>query len=227
MTPLATIARRLCRELAPLRFEAPVTHVYNPHEYAWRPFERYLELYGGGTKEVLLLGMNPGPFGMAQTGVPFGEVAMVRDWLRIEARVDKPAHEHPKRVVLGFACPRSEVSGQRLWGWAQQRFATPKRFFTRFWVHNYCPLVFMEASGRNVTPDKLRAGERRPLLAACDSALRDVVVQTRPQWVIGVGLWAEQRARAALVGVPRQFGRLPHPSTMSSRTARRAEQRSS
>ena len=36
-------------------------------------------------KRVVFLGMNPGPFGMAQVGVPFGEVAAVRDWLRIDA----------------------------------------------------------------------------------------------------------------------------------------------
>jgi len=159
--------------------------------------------------------MNPGPFGMAQTGVPFGEVAMVRDWLRIEAPVGKPEREHPERAVLGFACPRREVSGQRLWGWAKQRFGTPRRFFARFWVHNYCPLAFLAASGRNITPDKLPAGERRPLLAACDGALRRVVEQLRPQWVIGVGRWAEQRAQAALSEAPVRLGRIPHPSPAS------------
>jgi single-strand selective monofunctional uracil DNA glycosylase len=40
------------------------------------------------------------------------------------------------------------VSGQRLWGWVQARFGSAAPFFERFWVHNYCPLLFVEASGK-------------------------------------------------------------------------------
>src|SRR5688572_32536315 len=103
--------------------------------------------------------MNPGPFGMAQTGVPFGDVAMVRDWLGIVAAVAKPRDEHPKRPVLGFECQRSEVSGARLWGWARARFGTPQRFFERFFVANYCPLAFMESSGANRTRSEEHTSE--------------------------------------------------------------------
>lgn len=203
------------RALAPLRFGPPVTHVYNPLEYARIPYERYLERYGVGQKEVLLLGMNPGPFGMAQTGVPFGEVSLVRDWLRIEGPVGKPAEEHPKRPILGFDCHRSEVSGARIWGWAKERFQSPDRFFSRFFVFNYCPLVFMEASGRNLTPDKLPKAEREPLFAACDEALRRLVELWEPRWVIGVGAFAEARARNALADRGIRFARILHPSPAS------------
>src|SRR5690606_19431577 len=143
-----------------------------------------------GPKEVVLVGMNPGPFGMAQTGVPFGEVAAVRDWMGIEAAIGRPPEEHPKRPVLGFDCPRSEVSGARLWGWAKDRFGTPEAFFARFFVINYCPLVFLEESGRNRTPDKLPAAEREALTAVCDRALRDSIEVLSPQHVVGVGTWA-------------------------------------
>lgn len=203
------------RDLAPLRFGPPVTHVYNPLEYAREPYERYLERYGEGPKEVLLLGMNPGPFGMAQTGVPFGEVNAVRDWLRIEGRVGKPPVEHPKRPILGFDCHRSEVSGARIWGWAKKEFGTPERFFARFFVFNYCPLVFMEASGRNLTPDKLPRAERDPLFASCDEALRRFVDLWKPRWVIGVGAFAEGRAKAALGDLDLSIARILHPSPAS------------
>jgi single-strand selective monofunctional uracil DNA glycosylase len=203
------------RELAPLRFGPPVTHVYDPLEYAREPLERYFERYGQGRKEAIFLGMNPGPFGMAQTGVPFGEIAHVRDWLRIEGRVGKPPVEHPKRPVLGFDCHRSEVSGARIWGWARQTFGTPERFFARFFVANYCPLVFMEASGRNLTPDKLPRAEREPLFAACDRALRRLVEIWEPEWVIGVGAFAEGRAKEALAGTGIFVGRILHPSPAS------------
>jgi single-strand selective monofunctional uracil DNA glycosylase len=209
------ISRALVRVLKPRRFEDPVAYVYNPLEYAREPHEAYLERWGRGRREVLLLGMNPGPFGMAQTGVPFGEVSVVRDWLGVSGRVGKPKKEHPKRPVQGFDCPRSEVSGARLWGWARERFATPENFFKRFFIVNYCPLVFMEEGGKNLTPDKLPASERDPLLEACDAALRDLVDFYRPEWVVGVGAWAEKRARAALGEAGPRIGTILHPSPAS------------
>lgn len=205
----------LVRALAKLRFAAPVTHVYQPLEYARAAWVSYVRRYGAGPKQVLLVGMNPGPFGMAQTGVPFGEVELVRDWLGIDAAIEKPRREHPKRPVEGFACARREVSGQRLWGWARDRFEKPERFFTRFFVANYCPLLFLEASGRNRTPDKLPAAERAPLERACDAALRRTVEILRPALVVGVGGFAETRAREALADLGVAIGRIPHPSPAS------------
>jgi single-strand selective monofunctional uracil DNA glycosylase len=205
----------LVRALAKLRFAAPVTHVYQPLEYARAAWVSYVRRYGAGPKQVLLVGMNPGPFGMAQTGVPFGEVELVRDWLGIDAAIEKPRREHPKRPIEGFACARREVSGQRLWGWARDRFEKPERFFTRFFVANYCPLLFLEASGRNRTPDKLPAAERAPLERACDAALRGTVEILRPALVVGVGGFAETRAREALADLGVAIGRIPHPSPAS------------
>lgn len=212
---LRTISRTLSREVAKLTFAEPVTHVYNPLEYARAPHEAYLEAHGKGTKEVLLFGMNPGPFGMAQTGVPFGDVAMVREFLGITGKVSRPPNEHPKRLVSGFECTRSEVSGTRVWGWARDRFGTAGRFFERFYITNYCPLVFMEESGKNFTPDKLPARERELLFAACDAALRDVVATVQPRFVVGVGTFARDRAKAALTDFDGVIGTILHPSPAS------------
>jgi single-strand selective monofunctional uracil DNA glycosylase len=188
-----------------------VEAVYNPLAYAWRPHRLYLERHGARRSRILLLGMNPGPWGMAQTGVPFGDVSMVRDWLGIQGAVGKPDSEHPRRPVEGFECGRREVSGRRLWGWARDRFETPDRFLGRFFVHNYCPLCFLEEGGRNRTPDRLPAHERDQLLAVCDDALRDLVEVLAPERVVGVGRFAETRARAALSEDVR-VDYLPHPS---------------
>lgn len=212
---LIDISRALSERVAALRFADPVVRVYNPLEYARAPHELYLSRYGGGPKEVLLLGMNPGPFGMAQTGVPFGDVTMVRDWLGVVAPVTKPPEEHPKRPVLGFECPRAEVSGTRLWGWARDRFGTPQRFFERFFVANYCPLAFMESSGANRTPDKLPSAEQQAVFRACDEALRAIVRELKPQLVVGVGGFAERRARIALVSENIRIGTILHPSPAS------------
>ena len=221
MSRLVEIARDLAARVEPLRFAPPVTHVYDPLVYAAEPHRRWLERWGAAPKEVLLVGMNPGPWGMAQTGVPFGEVAAVRGWLGIEAPVGRPPREHPKRPVTGFATRRSEGSGRRLWGWVSERWGEPERFFARFFIHNYCPLVFMEESGRNRTPDKLPKAEREPLFAACDRALAATIDHLCPRWVIGIGRFAEERAREVVgasdcePGVTPIVGRILHPSPAS------------
>ncbi len=214
MTPLESAARTLCDVLDPMRFAAPVSCVYNPLDYAWAPNAVYLQRFGQGRKRVVFVGMNPGPFGMVQTGVPFGEIAAVRDWMGIVGAVGKPAVENPKRPVEGFACERSEVSGRRLWGLFAERFGSAEAFFADHFVANYCPLAFFDG-GRNLTPDKLPAAEQAPLLAACDLHLRQVAEILQPEWVIGVGAWAEQRAREALAGLPPKVGRVLHPSPAS------------
>ena len=210
----------LADALKPLRFGPPVTHVYNPLEYAHAPFQEYLRRYGGGRKDVLLVGMNPGPWGMAQTGIPFGEVASVAEWMRIVARVRSPQDVHPKRPVDGFGCRRSEVSGKRLWGWAQKTFGTPERFFARFLIVNYCPLMFVESSGRNRTPDKLPVAEQRRLFAPCDRALLRAAQKVRPRHVFGIGRFAAERARSALSALDVVFGQLTHPSPANPRANR-------
>jgi len=214
MKPIA-IARWLARETDTLVFRLPTACTYNPLVYARRSHEAYLRRYARQDIEALLVGMNPGPWGMAQTGVPFGEVTLVREFLRIETQVDQPERIHPKRPIAGFACTRSEVSGRRVWGWVRDRFGSADAFSDRFLVANYCPLVFMEASGRNRTPDKLPAAEREPLFAVCDEALRRLVAWCRPARVIGVGGFAAARARGALGADGPPVGSILHPSPAS------------
>jgi single-strand selective monofunctional uracil DNA glycosylase len=199
-----------------LSFLPPVTHVYNPLRYAWRAHEEYVRRYGSSHKRVLFLGMNPGPFGMAQTGVPFGEIAAVRDWMGIQPAVDKPANEHPARRVEGFDCPRSEVSGRRLWGLFARRFPRADEFFREHFVVNYCPLAFMEERGRNRTPDKLPAAELEALYHHCDDHLREVMEILEPEWLIGIGGFAEKRFRSIVPDDERhRIGTILHPSPAS------------
>lgn len=213
--PLIDSARRLREAVNRQRFAPPVSHVYNPLNYAWAAHKTYLRRYAGEKKRVIFLGMNPGPFGMAQTGVPFGEIAAARDWLGIHEKIGKPDLEHPKRPVLGFDCPRSEVSGQRLWGLFAQRFGAAEKFFKEHFVLNYCPLAFMENSGRNLTPDKLPTKERAALFAACDEYLRDAVRILQPEWLIGIGDFAAKRAEHVFQAGGVKLGRILHPSPAS------------
>ena len=208
-----------------LTFGDPVAHVYNPLDYAWSVHAEYLRRYGfaeGRDRRPrhLLLGMNPGPFGMAQTGVPFGAVAMVRDWLDLahhggrDLAIGEPPDPHPKRPVEGFQTAREEISGARLWGWARDVFERPEAFFDRFFVVNYCPLLFLHRTGRNLTPDKIVLAEREPLLEVCDHGLRTLAGHLEVASVIGVGIFAEKAAQRVFAEeVP--VHRILHPSPAS------------
>lgn len=208
---LVAAALRLRKGLATLRFEAPVAYVYDPLDYAWAAHKYYLKRYGAGTKRILFLGMNPGPFGMVQTGIPFGEVHAVKHWLGIQTPVGKPPAEHPRRPVEGFDCRRSEVSGRRLWGLFAARFQSASAFFADHFVLNYCPLAFMEASGRNLTPDQLPAQMQRELFALCDAHLAEAMHILQPEWGIGVGSFAAKRLEE-VGGQPLRRGQILHPS---------------
>jgi single-strand selective monofunctional uracil DNA glycosylase len=212
---LKEAAQSLCESVNKLSFAEPVAVVYNPLDYAWQSHSLYLDKYANTKKKTVMLGMNPGPWGMVQTGVPFGEVAAVKEWLGIDTPVGKPKPEHPKRIVEGFLCQRSEVSGRRLWGLFKDRFGTADIFFKDHFVSNYCPLVFMEESARNRTPDKLKKEERERLFEACDIHLKRVIEILEPEWLIGVGKFTEQRAKKVFKENEVKIGSILHPSPAS------------
>ncbi len=217
---LRAMSNALTRETNSLTFGAPVQYFYNPLEYARIPYRQYLDQYGLGKKQVLLVGMNPGPWGMAQTGIPFGAVPWVKEWLGIEGRVRQPENMHPKRPVMGFSCTRNEVSGKRLWGWAQERFGTPESFFSRFFVVNYCPLIFFAANHRNITPNKLQAQDRQKLFKPCDNALAKTVGILEPDYVLGIGNFSSDRVTVACQGLSVITGKITHPSPANPRANR-------
>lgn len=195
---LIEAALALADELDALSFSAPAAYVMNPLRYAWAMHAAYLTRYGSTTKRTLFLGMNPGPYGMVQTGVPFGAVSVVREWLRLDEKITSPDVAHPKRPVEGLLTTREEVSGARLWGLFRARFTTTDAFFAEHIVMNWCPLAFLDEGGRNVTPDKLAKAERQPLESACDTHLARIIDAVAPRFVVGVGKFAEARARTVV-----------------------------
>ena len=208
-------SKTLAYSVETVSFEPPTYIVYNPLKYAWKPHEAYLRKYVNAQKKIVFLGMNPGPWGMAQTGVPFGEINLIKNWVGICDHVDQPTIVHQKRPIQGFACKKSEVSGKRLWKLFSNKYGHAKDFFKDHFVANYCPLVFMEQSGKNRTPDKLSVFEKNSLFEICDKHLKDLVQILKPVWVIGVGAFAEQRALHALEGLNVRIGRILHPSPAS------------
>jgi len=216
---LQTAAKALIKELSPLTFSAPVTHTYNPLEYAWKPHVEYLNKFANTKKRVLFLGMNPGPWGMAQTGIPFGEIDAVRDWMQIETSVTTPSNEHPKRPITGFQTTRSEVSGRRLWGMFAEHYPNAEDFFADHFVSNFCPLVWMADTGRNITPDKLPKSESTPVDIACRKHLAKTIEILQPEHLIGVGAFAEKQLIATTKEhLPKntfKIGKILHPSPAS------------
>lgn len=219
---LIAAADHLSDAVDKLQFGLPVTHVYNPLAYARQAHHQYLRMAQPDSTRVLFLGMNPGPWGMAQSGVPFGQIDAVKDWLGIDAVIEKPTNEHPKRPIEGLDCKRSEVSGQRLWGLFRERFLNAEAFFQEHFVVNYCPLVFMESTARNRTPDKLPPHERKPLDEACDEHLRSVIKILKPTFLVGVGAYAEGCLKRAVANLNNSNNedtsivtRILHPSPAS------------
>ena len=210
-----TCAQELGQACDQLTFPPPVAWVYNPLDYGWNAHAHYLQCFASHRKKYLFVGMNPGPFGMLQTAVPFGEIAVVRDWLGIEEIQQSPSHLHPKRPIQGFACTRSEVSGKRLWGLFRERFGKATAFFKDHFVLNYCPLAFLESSGRNLTPDKLPRECRQQLQAICQHHLQEVIGILKPKGIVGVGRFAFGQCQEAAQATQVAVAQILHPSPAS------------
>lgn len=209
-------AARLRDALGALDFDA-AAHVYNPLQYAWAPHAAYCDKFGQGTRRVVLVGMNPGPHGMGQTGVPFGDVGYVRDWMGISGEVAQPPRLHPKRPISGFDCTRREPSGSRLYGWASTRWGEAEAFFSQFFIVNHCPLLFFDEGGRNLTPPQLPRRAVADLMDECDAHLADVLRILAPGLAVGVGAYAEARVRGVVAAhdIDVEVGQVLHPSPAS------------
>lgn len=211
-------AQELSAAMEALPFSAPVAYTYNPLSYAWAGHEAYIRRFATGKKDVLYLGMNPGPFGMAQTGVPFGEIPAVTLWMGITAPIGCPPATHPKRPIQGFNCPRSEVSGRRLWGLFEELYGTAEAFFAHSYVANYCPLIWMSESGANITPTQLPKEQMQQIDAACQRHLVRLIDILQPRYLIGVGAYALKQLQIAAKTLPNRsftLGTILHPSPAS------------
>ena len=215
---------KLSSKVEELKFSSPVEAVYNPLNYARSGFEEYINKFFHDNFKIIFLGMNPGPFGMAQTGVPFGEVEAVKNWLGLKnISIKIPEKLHPSYPVVGLDCKRSEVSGKRLWGLFKERFKTPENFFKEHLVLNYCPLLFIASGskgGRNLTPDKLKINERKELFKICNECFRAVIEILNPEYIVGIGNFAALRAEESTEGLNVKIFKILHPSPASPLSAK-------
>lgn len=191
---LLGIHQELAYRLSELPFSPPVEYIYNPLDYAFDVHSQFVNKYCLSEKKILFLGMNPGPWGMSQTGVPFGEVTIVRDWLAISGEVGRPLKECHNRPVLGFNCKRREISGWKFWNFFKGLCLDPFRFFRDAFVYNYCPLAFMTATGKNVTPAEMKSSDRKMIDSLCERAFCKILELLHVEIVIAVGKYAEKCA---------------------------------
>ncbi|XP_044746455.1 single-strand selective monofunctional uracil DNA glycosylase-like isoform X1 [Coccinella septempunctata] len=209
------VHRNLNRLLENLNFvKDPICFVYNPTIYASEPLEKYLKLYCRKEKKVLFVGMNPGPWGMCQTGIPFGEISMVKNWLLINGHVGQPNQVCKYRIVEGFNCTQKEVSGDRFWNLMKELCTTPQRFFNNCFLYNYCPLAFMKEDGGNITPAEMQPQLKNSLEVVCDETLKEVILILKPEIVVGIGRYSEKRVSNVVKLLKQDIKVLymPHPS---------------
>jgi single-strand selective monofunctional uracil DNA glycosylase len=191
-----------------------VAHVTNPLDYAWELHEQFIRKWGGFGAKTLLLGMNPGPYGMAQTGVPFGATKMATDVLQIEAvELQTPAGAHPKRPIQGLSMERQEVSGTRFWTFMVDHYGSIEATFSNIFVVNHCPLLILGETGRNITPVDIPKSIINPILDLCDQHLKSVVDIMGIERILGVGNYAKKRAKTIVPEL--DIDAMWHPSPAS------------
>lgn len=180
---LLNIHINLNNQLRTLNFiNEDIRYSYNPLEYAFELYVDYVRKFCNTTKKILFVGMNPGPFGMCQTGVPFGDPHWVKDWLRIEGDVSVPPVECPERKIYGLASKRKEISGDRFWSFFSGLCGEPEKFFENSFVINFCPLMFMQEGGKNITPTEIRDAEVNTLLYLF------IIIMRKPVKIISINI---------------------------------------
>ncbi|XP_055849953.1 single-strand selective monofunctional uracil DNA glycosylase [Episyrphus balteatus] len=209
----------LNKELANLKFPN-ITHVYNPIEYAFDLHCQYLKKYLNGPKKMLLIGMNPGPNGMAQNGVPFGNTNTVKNLMKIEGQVEQPPSLHPKRPVTGLACKTEEPSGVRIWTLIGKLAGSLEIFSQQCFMHNFCPLAFFDVQGKNITPGELKGDVKAEVRNICLKYLEQEIQLIQPEIIIAIGSYVgdcmKRLAKQSIyIGSNIKILQLAHPSPRS------------
>ena len=76
--------------------------------------------------------------------------------MKVEGEVKKPINEIAAKPILGFNCKHEEQSGKRFWKVLEELCGEPDNFFCHCFVYNICPLAFLNATGRNITPPEIK-----------------------------------------------------------------------
>lgn len=191
---------------------------YFPLEYAGEVHREYLRRFGKRPKRSLFVGMNPGPWGMGQTGVPFADPEIAGEWMGLRnVPITIPQQQFEKRPIRGWESGRKEGSGQRLFGFFRERFGSLENFFEENFVINYCPVIMFTDAGKNLTPADLPRAKREKIFRECDPYLAYLIEFYRPAVLVGIGKFAFERIVAATATINFECSTdwIPHPSPAS------------
>jgi Uracil DNA glycosylase superfamily. len=191
---LEAITREFClatEELFPFKEEMISVNVFS---YAIDPFLEYLEKAERGSVRTLYLGMNPGPYGMYRTGIPFCDFVTKREFLKITASVDETFIDVD--AVRGEKPDekRREVSGMRLWGLFESVYHSPERFFSSSLVLSYSPLIFFRSEGRraNIALSDVKSLDRKRIEKVSDEFLKRYIKELKCDTLVGIGDYAHR-----------------------------------
>jgi len=176
--------------------------VINPLEYLWLQYGYYTSCYHNQYPRAMIIGMNPGPKGMSQTGIPFGSPNIIPSILpnkslfnEIRDNEGSPVSS-PHRRITGPSNTTVEVSGNRLWSALIKRYGDFKSITSEIFVDNICPLLFLcgKNGSKNLTPDKLTPSPAKIILIRlCTERLQKIYqCLGEPSNIVALGRWSHK-----------------------------------
>jgi single-strand selective monofunctional uracil DNA glycosylase len=211
--PLGRCWKRAARRFEPMaRQLARATGwlVLNPGRYGERWHARFRRAYPMSPRPLLVFGLNPGPYGMAQTGVPFTDLKRLESalpglWKDLVASgepVTRPGLAPPS--LARHLTRTFESSSVRVYRFLERAYGRPELALREVVFVNPCPLLFIDPeTGANRTPADLpralRARKAAELVHAFEELRRatvlEAVAELEPRGAILLG-----RDVAAAVG---------------------------
>ncbi len=158
---------RRWEDLAPALRRATGWRIWNPGLYGETWHARFRRLYRPGQHPLVVFGLNPGPYGMAQTGIPFTDIRRLVSALPDLAaelrgrgeRVEPPGLAPPG--LRPYLSRSFESSAVRVYRFLKKGWGGAERGWTEVVVANPCTLLFIDpAEGKNRTPADLARAAR-------------------------------------------------------------------
>jgi len=129
--------------------------VWNPALYALDIYQEYLTKFPPEPGAILALGLNPGPYGMAQTGIPFTDCRTASGALGMEMTIPGKAPDDlisRLKKANGKWRGTYERSSLGMYRFLILAWGDIKTAYRNWFVGNPCPLLFLDPERWNVTP---------------------------------------------------------------------------
>lgn len=133
--------------------------------------------------------------------------------MQLRGNVKQPQQIHSKRPINGLNHTTEEQSGKRLWGLLQHLAEGDLDvFFEQCFVHNFCPLMFFDRNGKNITPNELRGTYQQEVRDVCMKALEELLELQQCEVIVAVGEYVYRCLQRSEFCSTKTIFKLPHPS---------------